>query len=113
MDTAHQASRRGPSSPAGLRARRMAGVALVVLVLAAALFGSAWAIGGEDAVSDNWVGLTVMFGFFAGVVGSFVALATAVFAVLRGEPTSRMWLPLATFPAVVIVAVALEAFVFE
>ena len=113
MNTASHASRSGPASSLGRMAQGLAGVALVVLALAAVLFGSAWAVGGEDAVSDNWVGLTVVIGFFAGLVGSFVALVTAVFAVLHAEPTSRMWLPLATFPAVVVVAVLLEALVFE
>jgi hypothetical protein len=98
---------------AGQVARQVAGVAVVVLALAAALFVSAWAIGGEDAVSDNWVGMTVMVGFFAGLAGSFVALAAAVFAVLHDEPRSRMWLPLATFPAVVLVTLLLEALVLE
>ena len=112
MNTGVHASH-GPTSSAGRAAQRLAGAALVVLVLAAALFGSAWAIGGEDAVSDNWVGLTVMFGFFAGLVGSFVALAMAIFAVLHDDPVSRMWLPLGAFPVVVVVAVLLEALVLE
>ena len=113
MSTALHASRRGPMSSAGRTAQRLATVAVVVLVLAAVLFGSAWAIGGEDAVSDNWVGLTVMVGFFGGLVGSFAALVTAVFAVLHDEPMPRMWLPLTTFPAVVVVTALLEAMVFE
>ena len=94
-------------------ARRTAVLALVVLVLGAALFGGAWAIGGEDAVSDNWVGMTVVVALFVGLVGSFLALVTALVAGLRHEAWARLWLPLATFPAVVLVIGTLEALVFE
>jgi chromate transport protein ChrA len=100
-------------TPIGEMARRLAGLALAVLVFAAVLFASAWAIGGEDAVSDNWVGVSVVVGFFAGLLGSFVALVAAIVAGLRREPWSRLWLPLATFPAVAVVVVLLEALVFE
>ena len=94
-------------------ARRLAVLALAVLVLAAVLFASAWAIGGDDAVSDNWVGVTVVTGLVVGLAGSLTALVTAVLAGLRHEPWSRLWLPLTTFPAVVVAVVLLEAFVFE
>jgi hypothetical protein len=111
MNTALHLARR-PASIGGM-ARRLAGLALAVLALSAALLALAWAIGGEDAVSDNWVGMTVAVGFFSGLVGSFVALVAAVLAGLHHEPWSRMWLPLATFPAVAAVVVLLEALVLE
>lgn len=105
-------SRRGAAG-AGEMAGRLAALALVVLVLGAVLFGGAWAIGGDDAVSDNWVGFTVVVALFVGLFGSFAALVTAVYAGLRHEPWSRMWLPLATFPGVVVVVGLLEVLVFE
>lgn len=103
----------GHPTSIGEVARRLAGLALAVLVMAAVLLASAWAIGGEDAVSDNWIGLSVVVGLFTGLVGSFVALVAAVVAGLRREPWSRLWLPLATFPAVTGVVFLLEALVFE
>ena len=90
-----------------------AGLALVVLGSAAVLFASAWALGGQDAVSDNWVGVTVVVALFVGLAVSFAAMAGAVFAGLRHKPWSRLWLPLATFPGVVVIIALLEAFVFE
>jgi hypothetical protein len=50
---------------------------------------------------------------FVGLAVSFAAMAGAVFAGLRHEPWSRLWLPLATFPGVVVIIALLEAFVFE
>lgn len=110
--TSPVASRRGAAA-AGEIARRSAGLSIVVLVLGAVLFGGAWAVGGDDAVSDNWVGATVMVALFAGLFGSFAALLTAVFAGLRREPWSRLWLPLTTFPAAVVIVGLLEVLVFE
>jgi len=51
----------------------------VVLALGAVIFRTAWAIGGEDAVSDNWVGMSVV-ALFTGLTGSFVALLLAAYA---------------------------------
>ena len=73
----------------------------------------AWAIGGQDAVSDNWVGVSVVLGLFSGLAGAFLALVTAVVAGVQGEPWGRLLLPLLTFPGVVLVVVLMEAFVFE
>ena len=88
-------------------ARRTAALAIVVLVLGAGLFGGAWLIGGQDAVSDNWVGVTVVLALFLGLFGSFAAGIIAVSAGLRHEPWSQLWLPLATFPAVVTIVALL------
>ena len=105
-------SHRGATA-AGGSARRLAGLALVVLVLGAVLFAGAWAIGGDDAVSDNWVGMTVVVALFMGLIGTFTAFLVALYEGWRHRTWSRLWLPLAAFPAVVLVVGLLEAFVFE
>jgi hypothetical protein len=97
----------------GGTARRLASLSLVVLALGAVLFGTAWAIGGEDAVSDNWVGMSVVVALFTGLTGSFVALLLAAYAGMRHHRWSELLLPLVTFPAVVVAVALLEAFVFE
>ena len=99
--------------PTGGTAGRLASLSLVVLALGAVLFGTAWMIGGDDAVSDNWVGMTVVLALFAGLSGSLVAMVMALHVGMRREPWATLWLPLATFPAVVAVVVLLEAVVFE
>ena len=103
----------GGPAVAGATARSLALLGLVVLACGAVLFAGAWLIGGQDAVSDNSVGVTTVLALFVGLFVSFTALVAAVFAGSRHEPWSRLRLPLATFPAVVIIVVLLEAFVFE
>lgn len=98
---------------AGSTSWRLAALSLMVLAIGAVLFGVAWVAGGDDAVSDNWVGMTVVLALFAGLAGSLVALVTALWAGVRREPWSKLWLPLTTFPAVVALVALLEAFVFE
>ena len=105
-------SHRGAAA-AGGSARRLAGLALVVLAIGAVLFAGAWAIGGDDAVSDNWVGMTVVVALFAGLIGAFAAFLMALYEGWRHRTWPDLWLPLTAFPAVVLVVALLEAFVFE
>nr|WP_300051795.1 hypothetical protein [uncultured Nocardioides sp.] len=98
---------------AGRTAWRLAALSLMVLALGAVLLGTAWAFGGDEAISDNWVGMTVVLALFAGLSGSFVAEMMALWAGIRHERWATLWLPLAMFPAVVTVVALLEAFVFE
>ncbi|MDO7868000.1 hypothetical protein [Nocardioides jiangxiensis] len=98
---------------AGPQSLRTAHYAWGTLLAAAALFGAAWTVGGEDAVSDNWVGMTVMLLFLLGLIGSTAALAMATYAGLHGEPWRRVWPALATLPAVLVTVVLLELLVFE
>lgn len=111
-ETSGSHPRRDAGAAAGA-AWQLAVVSLIVLTLGAVLFGASWAIGGEDAVSDNWVGMSVVVALFAGLAGSFVALLVACYAGLRHHRWSELVLPLATFPAVVAAVALLEAFVFE
>ena len=113
MRYAHHGAASHDEVPATRFARQLAGSSLAVLLAGAVLFGGAWLVGGEDAVSDNWVGVTVVLALFAGLAGTLAALVTAVVAGLRHEPWRHLWLPLTAFPAVVLAVGLLEAFVFE
>jgi hypothetical protein len=114
MTVSHTVHRTGRGGWAPDRvARSLAVASLGVLASGAVLFGAGWAVGGEDAVSDNWVGLVVAVALFAGLGTSLAAFVTAVLAGVRHEPWARMWLALGTFPAVVVVLALLEAFVLE
>lgn len=97
----------------GRASRRWAVASLAVLLSGAVLFGAAWAVGGEDAVSDNWVGVTVALALLVGLIGSLAAFVAAVFAGVRHEPWARLWLPLAALPSVVVILALLETFVLE
>ena len=91
-------SHSGPHAAAAAGAAwQLTVLSLVVLLVGAVLLGAAWAIGGEDAVSDNWVGLSVVVALFAGLAGSFAALLLGAYAGLRHHPWSELWLPLVWF----------------
>ncbi|KRE95076.1 hypothetical protein ASG76_05140 [Nocardioides sp. Soil774] len=113
MRYAHHGATSHDGRAAATFSRQLAALSLVVLLTGAVLFAGAWLVGGQDAVSDNWVGVTVVVALFAGLAGTFTALFTAVVAMVRHEPWRHLWLPLAAFPAVVLVVALLEAFVFE
>jgi energy-converting hydrogenase Eha subunit A len=113
MSPAHHEAASHDGRVAATFSRQLAALSLAVLLAGAVLFAGAWLVGGQGAVSDNWVGVTVVVGLFAGLAGALTALLTSVVAVVRHEPWKQLWLPLAAFPAVVLVVGLLEAFVLE
>jgi hypothetical protein len=82
-------------------------------LVAVAVFAIAYAVGGADATSDNWVGVIAVFGLFGGLLSSVGAFALALFARVRHERTRLLWLPLALFPALLAFVVLGEAFWWE
>lgn len=91
----------------------MAVVILAVVVLAAGIFAIAHAVGGADATSDNWVGVTTVFGVVGGLLSSIGAFALGLLAWRRHERTPLLWLPLLLFPALLTFLVLGEAFWWE
>ena len=109
-------TQRDASAPAGTVAklsRRMAELALAVLFSAALLFASAWMVGGQDATADNWVGVSVVVALFAGLLAALIAMVMGLVVGVRHGTWSQLRLPLLTFPSVLVILAALEAFVFE
>jgi hypothetical protein len=102
----------GHGTAAGERSERLALLPIAVLAFGAVLFASAWAIGGQDATSDNWVGLTTVIALFTGLIGALAALVMSVVDAAKHDLPPRL-LPLVTFPSILAIVVALEAFVFE
>lgn len=106
--------RTGP--PTSRRARWAFGLAAgaaVVIASAAALFGLAYAVGGSDAVEDNWVGALVALALYAGLLASLTAFVLAVAAKVGHEPWARLWLPLSVLPALLAFLVLGEALWWE
>jgi hypothetical protein len=81
--------------------------------MALVLFGTADAIGGPDATSDNWVGALVGVGLAAGFLASLAGFVLAVAAIIRHEPLLLVWLPLSMLPAILTFFVLGEAFWWE
>lgn len=89
-----------------------ASVAAIVLV-AIVVFSVAFAVGGEDATADNWVGALAVVALVGGLLTSLGAFAVAVAAWLARERTRLLWLPALLFPALLAFLVLGEAFWWE
>ena len=111
------ASTSGHAPSAGGQVTRWAvGLALgaaSAVALAAAVFGVAYAVGGSGATEDNWVGLLTVALTVVGLVASMTAFALAVMVSMRSYARTRLWLPLAVFPALVALLVLGELFWWE
>ena len=108
---AHLAPRH--SHPLSVLAFVTAAAVAVFVVVAVAVFAIAYAIGGQDATSDNWVGALAVVGLVGGLLTSLGALVIAVAAWLSHERTRLLWFPLALFPALLAFVVLGEAFWWE
>lgn len=106
----------GPASTpgrAGALAVMLAIAVVAVVAVSYGIFGIALALGGWDAVEDNWVGFLGVFALLGGLLGSLVAFALAVVAKARHQAAARLWLPLVLFPALLSFVVLGEAFWWE
>jgi hypothetical protein len=57
--------------------------------------------------------VTTVIALFGGLIGSLAAMVISLVVAVRHGMSSRLWLPLMTFPTVLVIVIALEAFVFE
>jgi hypothetical protein len=89
------------------------GTAAGMTASALAIFALASAIGGSGATDDNWVGYLVGVLLAGGLVGSLVAFATAISALVKHERWALLWLPLLLFPAILAFLALGEAFWWE
>lgn len=100
-------------SPLGRWAVGLGATAVGLTALALGTYGVGYAVGGEDAVSDNWVGM-LSAGSYLGAVGmSLVAFVLGVTAKVKHDHSPLLWLPLAVLPALVTFVVLGEAFWWE
>ena len=86
---------------------------MAVLGVSYAIFGVAWAFGGEDAVSDTVVGALAGFALIGGLLASLVAFVMAVVAGVKYHGWALLWLPLGLFPALVAAVAVVEALWME
>ena len=88
-----------------------AGLGLQVLGYAVVLI--AYAVGGDDAISDNWVGAFGAVSLLGGLAALVVGFGLAAVAWTRHDRWPLLRLPLAALPAALAVIVLLELFVVE
>lgn len=87
--------------------------AVAVFVAGLAVLGVAYAVGGADAVEDNWGGFTLVYSLYASLLVSFAAMVMGIVSRVRHESWLRLWLPLAVFPGLVLIVLIAEAFFLE
>jgi ABC-type Fe3+-siderophore transport system permease subunit len=106
----------GSGEPHSRIARWAVGLsALFGVAIAAAImtFAFAFAVGGETATEDNWVGYLVAGMAFTGLFGSLAAFLLAIIAKIRRERWVLLWLPLSLFPMLLLFLVLGEALWWE
>ncbi len=87
-------------------------------VASSAVFGAAiaaivigWAAGGDSFMDNNlWFSWTVLL---LGLAAGIAACLMAIVAMLKGEVWALLWVPLCAFPALVVLVVVGEAFIWE
>ena len=89
-----------------------AAVAVAILV-SAAIFAVAYAVGGSGAIEDNWVGFLGAVSLLGGLVAALAAFALALAAKIRHEQWALLWLPFSLFPALLAFLVLGELFLWE
>ena len=73
----------------------------------------AYAVGGQGAVEDTWLGSLLAVVLLASVAGSAAALVLAAVAKARHERWAWLWLPLGVFPGLLAFVVLGETFLWE
>lgn len=89
------------------------GAAIALTALAIGTYAVGYAVGGEDAVSDTWVGMLSAGSYFGAVGMSLAAFVLGVTAKVKHDHSPLLWLPLAVLPALVAFVVLGEAFWWE
>ena len=87
-------------------------VAAVVAAAYAVVF-IALAVGGTDAIEDNFVGYLGGIALVGGLVVALAAFVLGVVAKVRHERWSLLWIPLAVFPVLVGLVTVAEVFWLE
>jgi hypothetical protein len=97
----------------GRWAVRLAQGTLAVVVPSYTVLGIALAAGGQDAISDNWVGYLGGVALIGGLSVSLVAFLMALAVRMRHREVKLLWLPLALFPSLAVIVAAVELFWME
>jgi hypothetical protein len=70
-------------------------------------------LGGEDAVSDTFVGYLAGFAVIGGLLTALAAFVMAIVAKVKHERWALLWLPLSVFPTLLAIVVLVEALWME
>lgn len=81
---------------------RLAAVSGGVFALSGAAVAVAYAVGGEGAVEDTWLGSALGLVAVVAFTGSLTAFVWALVDGVRYDRVATLWLPLSVFPACVL-----------
>lgn len=95
------------------RAQTLAAGAAVAVLASYTILSVALVVGGDEAISDNWVGAQAAIVLAAALVVSLVALVLGLVAKVHRQRSGQWWLPLAVFPTLLVLLVLAELFVIE
>lgn len=98
---------------AGRLARWLAAGGLLAALLAVAVIGIGYAVGGADAVEDTWVGWTGVGAIYAALAASALAFLTGGTLTVRRGTARGLWLPLLVFPGLALLLILGELFWWE
>jgi hypothetical protein len=84
-----------------------------MVVVAYSLLAVAYAVGGSDAISDNWIGFLGALALLGGLPVSLAAWVLAVVARVKHQRWALLWLPLSVFPVLLAVVVLAETLWLE
>jgi hypothetical protein len=112
-DNSRPTPRLGRASPRARWATWIAAAVAAAVVLAFAIFGIAYLVGGWEAINDTWVGIVMVAALIGGLLVSLIAFVLAVVSVIKHERWAPLWLPLLLFPAILAFLVLGELFWWE
>lgn len=85
----------------------------VMIALSGVIFSVAYAIGGSDGISDNWVGLLGAVALIGALSASLLAFVFAIAARIKHEHWAWLWLPIYMLPALLAFIVLGEVLWWE
>jgi hypothetical protein len=91
----------------------IAGAVVAVLGVSYSIFGLTWAFGGEDAVSDTFVGYLAGFTLVGGMLAALVAFVMAIVAHVKHQRWTLLSLPMVLLPALIVIVALVEALWME
>ena len=106
----------GRGAPHGRLGRWAVGLAAAfgtMFTAGVAAIAIAYAAGVSSAVEDTLLGGVLFALAAAGLVGAFAGFVAAIVARVGHERRTLLWLPLSTFPAIVLIVVLGEALWWE
>lgn len=91
----------------------MSALSCAALAISYSIFFVAWAVNGEDGVSDNWVGFLAAYTLLGSIALTLISFVVGLFLWRRHNQHPLLWLTIYLFPTLAVVTLLVEFFVIE